>query len=136
MNRNHSTQKKLRSLGNARENPNVGKPNEREREIYIASGKYISAAAIQFPTREKYLTAPQNYPKFSTLKNVPRKGCTAQLNSTQKQCQIHTVRTAPEPSSSPTENIEKDASIFVPSQPILRTVRIVQYGPLFSEKLQ
>jgi hypothetical protein len=34
----------LRNLGNARENPNVGKPNEREREIYYStSGKYISA---------------------------------------------------------------------------------------------
>jgi hypothetical protein len=41
----------LRNLGNARENPNVGKPNERE--IYLASGKYISATTIQFPAREK-----------------------------------------------------------------------------------
>jgi hypothetical protein len=36
----------------------------REREIYIASGKYISAVAIQFPAREKYLTTPKTVPTF------------------------------------------------------------------------
>jgi hypothetical protein len=37
MNINHSTHKILRNLGNVKENPNVGKPKEREREILLAS---------------------------------------------------------------------------------------------------
>jgi hypothetical protein len=59
MNRQPFNSEKLRNLGNARENPNVGKPNqEREREIYYsASGKYISAAINISSSKRNPLTA-------------------------------------------------------------------------------
>jgi hypothetical protein len=50
----------------ARENPSVGKPNER---FYSASGKYISAAEIHFPAREFTYSTQQSH------RNLPRKAC-------------------------------------------------------------
>jgi hypothetical protein len=60
MNNNHSTQKKLKNLGSAMENPNVRKPKERERfyylqEIYISINNTISS-------QEKFTYNTQNYP--------------------------------------------------------------------------
>ena len=81
--------------------PMWGNPTrEREREIYYStSGKYISAAAIQFPAREKYLTAPKTVPKFC-LDFRAQKIRTAvricPLPAPRNLCQITYVRTATE----------------------------------------
>jgi hypothetical protein len=40
------------------------------REIYLASGKYISTAAIQFPARGKYLTTPKIVPTLCLGKHA------------------------------------------------------------------
>jgi hypothetical protein len=81
MNNNHST----RNLGNVRKTPMWGNP--REREIYIASGKYISAEAIQFLAREKYLTTPKTVPTFCFGKRAQKYlyGMYDQLNNTKKR---------------------------------------------------
>jgi hypothetical protein len=42
----------------------VGKPNERERDYYSASGKYISATITHFQPREKPLTTQKLSPKI------------------------------------------------------------------------
>jgi hypothetical protein len=55
----------LRNLGNARENPNVGKP-KRERD-FISFRKDISAATIQFPAKRNSLTAHKTAPTIFCL---------------------------------------------------------------------
>jgi hypothetical protein len=45
------------------------------REIYIASGKYISATTIQFPAREIHLQHTKLPPQYSALQNMSNLYC-------------------------------------------------------------
>jgi hypothetical protein len=64
---------KLGNLGNARENPNVGKP--KEREILLASGKIYQQQQFNFQPREIHLQHTKLPPQYFALKNVPNPYC-------------------------------------------------------------
>jgi hypothetical protein len=97
----------------------VGKPSERERFYYSASGKYISAAITHFQPREKPLTASKNCPKNLCLdfhaksvllynppkKSAPRNPC--------KQSVVQTILYGP----AATRKMLKTASKTVASLP-------------------
>jgi hypothetical protein len=129
---------KLRNLGNARENPNVGKPNERERDLLFSFRKVHINNNNTISSKRKIPYNTQNCPKILPRFPCPRKSVLLYgfaLFSTSKSVPTNSNRKLP---SSSTENAEKAASksvqqaasICVPSQPVVRTVRIRTVWPL------
>jgi hypothetical protein len=74
----------------------------RERFISQLQESTYQQQQYNFQPREKYLTAPKTIPKNSASIFVPRKWLYDPAEQHPKQCQICTVQTAQEPSSSPT----------------------------------